>query len=45
MVNLEIHTKRRNMLTAIRLHKLVFIQFIYKMMSKKQKIKSILKIK
>ena len=45
MVNLEIHTKRRNMLIAIRLHKLVFIQFIYKMMSKKQKIKSILKIK
>ena len=40
MINLQVHTKKRNRLTTTRLNKLVFIQFNSKMMSKKQKIKS-----
>ena len=40
MINLQVHTKKRNRLTTTHLNKLVFIQFNSKMMSKKQKIKS-----
>jgi hypothetical protein len=35
---LQIHTKRRNRLTAERLNSLVYIQFNNKMLSKKEKI-------
>jgi len=40
ILNLYIHTKKRNRLTTTRLNKLVFIQFNTKLINKKEKIKA-----
>ena len=40
ILNLQIHTKKRNRLTTTRLNKLVFIQFNTKLIKKKEKIKA-----
>ena len=40
ILNLQIHTKKRNRLTTTRLNKLVFIQFNTKLINKKEKIKA-----
>lgn len=40
MVDLQIHTKRRNRLTTERLNALVFVQFNLKLLSKREQIKS-----
>ena len=40
ILNLQIHTKKRNRLTTTRLNKLVFIQFNTKLIKKKEKNKA-----